>query len=253
MQGLELLVDFHRQGLRQGPGDDTITQKALAFLDLDTKQKLSIADIGCGTGAQTMCLAGLANANITAIDLFPEFLQELETRAKEQKPNGVVQTVQASMEDLPFPQEQFDVMWSEGAIYIMGFEKGIKAWREYLKPKGYLAVTEISWLTSSRPKELNEYWQSQYPEISAISEKVQILERHGYSPIATFQLPESCWLDKYYLPMQKRMDSFLQKHRYSPEARELVENEMEEIQLYNTYKQYYGYVFYIAQKIFTVR
>ena len=43
---------------RQGPGSPEVTLKALSFVDGLTDEYL-IADIGCGTGGQTMVLACL--------------------------------------------------------------------------------------------------------------------------------------------------------------------------------------------------
>ena len=40
---------------------------------------------------------------------------------------------QASMECLPFKAAELDLIWSERAIYNIGFSEGIKLWKEYLK------------------------------------------------------------------------------------------------------------------------
>jgi ubiquinone/menaquinone biosynthesis C-methylase UbiE len=98
-----------------------------------------IADIGCGTGAQTMALAQHTKGHITAVDLFPVFLEKLNERAQEKGLSDRITTLARSMEDLPFEGEALDIIWSEGAIYIMGFEKGVRDWKRFLKPGGYLA------------------------------------------------------------------------------------------------------------------
>ena len=60
-------------------------------------------------------------------------------------------TIKCSMDDIPFVSEEFDVIWSKGSIYNRGFEAGISAWEHFLKPNGKLIISEITWLSSSRP------------------------------------------------------------------------------------------------------
>ena len=57
------------------------------------------------------------------------------------------------------------LIWSEGAIYNIGFERGLKEWRRFLKEGAYLAVSEASWFTEKRPAEIETFWQDAYPEI----------------------------------------------------------------------------------------
>ena len=78
-----LMVDLHRDGVRQGPGSEEETLRALDLTRLDRAARLRIADIGCGTGASTLVLASrLPNARITAVDLSAEFLGVLAERAR---------------------------------------------------------------------------------------------------------------------------------------------------------------------------
>jgi len=249
MTELELLIDFHKDAYRQGPGSSFETIKALNLIGVDKNKNLKIADIGCGTGAQTIDLAQNTNAKITAVDLFPEFLEKLNRDAEKLGLQDRISTLEQSMEELSFSAEEFDIIWSEGAIYIMGFEKGIKEWRKYLKTGGYIAVSEITWTTDSRPKEVEDHWNNEYPEIDTVSNKIKILEKNGYSPIAHFILPQNCWFDNYYSPIENRFSDFLERNKNSELANELVNMEKEEIKTFNKYMDYYSYGFYIAKKI----
>ncbi len=249
MTELELIVDFYKNTEQQGPGSSFETLQALNFMNINRDLKLKIADIGCGTGAQTIPLAQNTNGQITAVDLFPAFLNKLNSKAKELGLQDKITTLEKSMEDLPFDNEEFDIIWSEGAIYNIGFENGIKKWKSYLKPGGYLAVSEITWITNFRPKELEEYWNKEYPEIDIASNKIKILEENGYSPVGYFILSQNSWIDNFYKPMEKRFSTFLEKHNNSEMARNIVEQHKEEIRKYHKYKDYYSYGFYIAKKI----
>jgi SAM-dependent methyltransferase len=154
-----------------------------------------------------------------------------------------------SMDNLPFENEEFDVIWSEGAIYNIGFERGVVDWNRFLKVGGRLVVSEITWITGSRPLELQKYWDNEYPEIDVASSKVSILEKNGYSPIGYLVLPEHCWLENYYWPMQNSFEGFLNRNGNSEESRAIVEAEKREIELYQKYKAHYSYGVYIARKL----
>jgi SAM-dependent methyltransferase len=242
-----LLINLHLPNSRQGPGDASETQRAWNLIPV-LPLKPKIADIGCGSGAQTLTLAQLTAGHITAVDLFPEFLARLEQDAQEAGVADRISTLSCSMEALPFEAESFDVIWSEGAIYSMGFENGVQQWRQYLKPGGYLAVSEISWLTDSRPAELEQFWLAAYPEIGTVEEKIAVMEKHGYELMGHFVLPPSCWLENYYAPLEARFDTYLEEQGHSEEVRAVVASEKEEIQLYRRFKEFYSYGFYVAKK-----
>jgi SAM-dependent methyltransferase len=245
----QLLIDLHINANRQGPGGEAESEKALYLAGIDRAAPLKIADIGCGTGASTLLLARLLNAQVTAVDFLPDFLGVLEDRAEKMGLAQKVTTLNCSMDDLPFQDEEYDVIWSEGAVYNIGFEKGVRDWFRYLKPGGLLVVSEITWITASRPPELQEHWQAEYPEIDLASAKIGVLEKHGYSPIGYFVLPEYCWLDNYYRPLQDSFTDFLNRNGGSEAARAIVAAEKREIELYEKYKTHYSYGVYIARKL----
>jgi SAM-dependent methyltransferase len=249
MNEYQLLADLHLSGERQGPGGEDETRLAMKLAGLDRSRPLKIADIGCGTGASAILLAKELDAEITAVDFLPEFLEELSFRAQGQGASDRITTLNCSMDALPFPDEEFDVIWSEGAIYNMGFEAGIKAWKRLLKPGGKLIVSEITWLSAARPPDLQAYWEGEYPEIDTASAKMGLLEKHGYSPEAYFVLPTRCWQENYYGPLQMRFDQFLEQHGHSGQANAIVEAEKDEIALYERYSAYFSYGVYVAIKL----
>lgn len=244
-----LMVDLHRDGERQGPGGKEQTLLALKLSGIDPESALEVADIGCGTGASTLVLAGkLQKAKISAVDLFPELLTVLSSRAREAGLSDRIMPREASMESLPFDDESLDLIWSEGAIYNMGFSKGVQVWRRFLRSGGILAVSEITWLRPDPPDDIKAFWETEYPEIASASEKVAVLERAGYDMLGYFVLPPTCWIDNYYQPTKARMNAFLQRHAGQPEANELVEMERREAAMYERCQRVYSYGFYVVRK-----
>ena len=125
---LNLICDFFSNMERQGPGSPEVTLKALSFIDNLTEKSL-IADIGCGTGGQTMVLAGHVTGQVTGLDFLSGFIDIFNRNARQSGLQNRVTGIVGSMDDLPFRNEELDLIWSEGAIYNIGFERGLNEWR----------------------------------------------------------------------------------------------------------------------------
>lgn len=245
---LNLIIDYFSNMQRQGVGSPEATTKALSFVDNLTKTS-KIADIGCGTGSQTIVLANNTPGQITGIDLCPTFIDLFNANSQKFNHQDRVKGIVGSMDKLSFQEGELDLIWSEGAIYNIGFEKGINYWNKFLKKGGYLALTEASWFTGARPAEIEDFWNEAYPEIDTIPHCVDQIQKAGYIPIATFVLPETCWTDNFYNLQKSVQENFLKKYAGNKAAEKFVKYQRHEAELYNKYKQFYGYVFYIGQKI----
>ena len=243
-----LICEYFSSVERQGPGSAETTIKALSFVEGLTDKSL-IADLGCGTGGQTITLAQHTPGQITGIDLFPDFINQFNSNAEHFNLQDRVKGIIGSMDELPFRNEELDLIWSEGAIYNIGFERGLNEWRKYLKKGGYLAVSECSWFTDERPAEINDFWMDAYPEIDTIPNQVAKIHKAGYLPVATFILPENCWTDHYFTPKVAAQKIFLTKYAGNKIAEEFSMLQSIEEELYHKYKEYYGYTFFIAKKI----
>ncbi|MCD7898351.1 MAG: class I SAM-dependent methyltransferase [Bacteroides sp.] len=243
-----LICDFFSNTERQGPGSPEVTLKALSFIDNLTDKSL-IADIGCGTGGQTMVLAQHTSGNITGIDLFPKFIDLFNANATKLNLQHRVKGIVGSMDNLSFGNEELDLIWSEGAIYNIGFERGLKEWRQFLKTGGYIAVSESAWFTDERPAEIHNYWMEHCPEMDTIPNKVAQIQKAGYIPVATFILPTTCWTEHYFAPLVRAQEMFLDKYAGNKIAEEFVWYQRYDAELYRKYKEFYGYVFFIAKKI----
>ena len=243
-----LICEYFSLIERQGPGSREMTLKALSFID-NLNNESVIADLGCGTGGQTMTLAQHTTGKVTGLDLFPGFIDRFNKNAALLNLQDRVKGIVGSMDKLPFEHQSLDLIWSEGAIYNIGFERGVNEWHNYLKTGGYIAVTEASWFTDERPAEINDFWNEAYPEIDTIPVKMDQLQKAGYLPVASFCLPEYCWTDVFYKPQAEAQQVFREKYPDNPTAKELLDNLIHEEKMYQQYKDYYGYVFYIGKKL----
>lgn len=243
-----LICEYFSSLERQGPGSPEVTVKTLSFID-NLSDKSCIADIGCGSGGQTMVLAQHTAGRLTGVDLFPLFIELFNQNATLLGLQDRVQGVVESMDQLSFKDEELDLIWSEGAIYHIGFQRGLAEWKRFLKTGGFIAVTEVSWFTEERPSEINDFWLDAYPEIDTIPRKVAQMQQTGYLPVATFVLPENCWTEHFYAPQAIAQENFLKKYAGNSTVESLIASQRHEAQLFDKYKAYYGYVFYIGKKL----
>lgn len=244
----ELICDYFSTLERQGPGSREATLRALGFVGESLTAQSLVADLGCGTGGQTVTLAQNTAARIVGIDLFAKFTGKLNANARKLGLDDRLTAQTASMDNLPFAPESLDGIWCEGAIYNIGFERGLREWRPLLKPHAFVAATEASWFTDERPAAIEAFWREAYAGIDTIPNKIAQMQRCGYELTAAFALPETCWTDNFYAPQAEAQRLFLERHPHNATARELVANQRREADMYARYHRYYGYVFYIGRK-----
>ncbi len=245
MDERDLFFEVHSGLPREAPGDEASTIRAWQMLT-DLPSVPEVLDIACGPGGQTVALATHSRAFITAIDTHQPFLDELARRSAAAGVAGRITAINMSMREIDL-RKTFDVVWSEGAIYMLGFETGLRAWRRLLKPRGYFAVTELSWTRPDPPQEVLDYWREQYPGVGSMEENLQRLAAAGYEQIGHFSVPESAWWDSYYHPMERRVAELRQKYAGNAEAQRMLDTELTEIEMYRKYCDWYGYVFYVMR------
>ena len=242
----EIFWEIHSGLPREGPGDNGSTRRAFLMLK-DLPKKPNMLDIGCGPGMQTIELARLSNGQIDALDNYQPFLNQLELSIKKEGFTDKIKLVKGDMFNLPYDCNTFDLIWSEGAIFIISFEKGLREWKRLLTDKGYLVVSELSWLRNDAPLEVKKYVEHVYPANKTIKENLNIVKKVGYRVIGSFILPTESWWTNYYRPIEAKLPILKEKYHSNAEKLRHIDYHEVEIDMFRKYSDYYGYVFYIMQ------
>ena len=207
----QYMADFGAifEGLeRLGPGTVEDTLAALAQVPVTPKRVL---EIGCGKGIATNVLAKAikkhqTDVHIIAVDNDQPSLDILTQQAQASGLESNVQTVCASMMDLPFEAKSFDLIWSEGSAYIMGVQKALKQWRKLLTDDGILVVNDLVWNTETPSESIKAFWQKEYPDMTTVAERIKHAKAAGYQVLGDFAMSDEGWL-AYYQPLQKQVES----------------------------------------------
>lgn len=243
----QIFLDIHRGLPRQGPGSNPSTLKALNAVQ-GLPEAPHVLDIGCGPGMQTLALAqALPKARITAVDLFPQFLEELQKSAEAEDLSHRITLLQQDMHSLDFPPQSFDLVWCEGAAYIMSVKKALQSWKPLLKPGACIAFTECTWLSDDRPQEVVEFWKDEYPAMRDVAGNLKLLGGCGYEVLDHFALPDEEWWTHYYTPLEAKLKTASGEYAEDEEGKAVIAMINREIDMKRRFPEVYGYAFFIAR------
>jgi len=169
-----------------------------------------ILDVGCGSGVPTLELARLSRGQITGLDIQPDLLDSLKRKAEEAGLSDRVKAMNCSMFDMDFPEASFDVIWAEGSISSIGFSRGLREWRRFIRPNGFLVV---------------------HDEMGDIAEKLAQVSSCGYDLLGHFVLDEETWWHEYYAPLEKRIRQIRRQNADNPAVLAMLDAEQREIEM----------------------
>ena len=230
---------------RAGPGSDALTRRAFEMIPSLPKSP-RILDLGCGPGKQTVELLRCCAGTVVALDFLPEMIARTTAEAEQAGVSDRLETVVQDMRELTLPPSSFDVIWSEGAIYNLGFQAGLKAIKQFLKPGGYVVVSEPVWLKPNAPAGAVEFWRD-YPEIDTVAAKQEVIEQIGYQSVGHFVFPTNAWTDQYYDPMEARIAEKQQDWSGIPEAAAVLAEAKKEVSGFRRYSDYFSYAFFVMR------
>jgi len=198
-----------------------------AFQMLPQLDKPRILDIGCGSGIPTIELARLSQGDVTGIDIDQPALDEFTRRIIEAGLDKRAQAVNCSMFGIDFADERFDIIWSEGSIYAIGFQRGLQEWERFLRPGGYMVI---------------------HDEQGNVNEKTEQVSRCGYELIGSFMLDEDIWWAEYFAPLEKLISET--EARYTDEAKVLqgLQQALWEIEVFKKDPKRNSSVYFIMKK-----
>jgi len=198
-----------------------------AFQLLPRRDSPFILDVGCGSGVSTMELAKLCDGRIVALDIDEHAVDRLDAKIKKAGLSHRIKTLKRSMMDMDFPEQSFDIIWSEGSIYVVGFENGLREWARFLKPKGFLIV---------------------HDETGNLDEKLRKISSCGYDLIDYFILDQVVWWNEYCVPLQKLINEMRPRCAGDSKTLVLIDQNQREIDMFKVTPEQYHSTCFIMRK-----
>ncbi len=230
---------------RAGPGSNALTRRAFEMIP-HVPSTPRILDIGCGPGMQTVELLRITNGTVVALDRLPSMIALVKAGAESAGVSDRLVTLEQDMKEMAFPGSSFDIIWSEGAIYNLGFLAGLRKVKEFVKPGGHVAVSEAVWLKPNPPPGAVEFWR-EYPEIDTIQGKLEVIKHIGYEAVGHFIFPPTAWTEQYYDPMEERIALKAEAWQGIPEAEAVLKEARNEISTFRQHSDCFSYAFFVMR------
>jgi SAM-dependent methyltransferase len=186
-----------------------------------------ILDLGCGSGVPTIELAILSKGHILAVDRDRAALARLKQKTAALGLQKHIRTVVADLARYRPKREAYDIIWAEGSVNAVGFERALTRWRDGLKPDGHLVI---------------------HDEIKYHEQNLAAAGRLGWEVVTHFIVPVDAWLTEYFRPLNGRLHDLAAKYARDPGALEVLKREEAEIEVFKTNPDNFASAFYILKK-----
>ena len=243
MMGMGYFLEIYGNLPRAGPGSHECTRRAYELMP-GVPDSPRILDVGCGPGVQTVDLLKISGGTVVALDYLPLMIERTRSNAERAHVAERLELLEQDMKQMSFSPASFDVVWSEGAIYNLGFENGLRIVRNLVRQGGCVVVSDAVWLKADPPAPVIEFWK-QYPEIDTLEHKLDVIGRLGYRVEGQFVLPDDAWTVDYYDPMEILVAEKSREWAGTPEALEVIDEARHEIEIFRKYSSYFGYAFFV--------
>jgi len=214
----ENFFTLHADLPREGPGETADVAWAAEIAGL--KPDARVLDAASGPGGDLGALLRAApEGHVTAIDLHAPFIKAAKARWGKDK------RVTLEVGDMTAPKGPFDLIWCAGAVYFLGIDAALSAWRPKLSPGGAIAFSEPCHFTDSPSDSARAFWEGEGVAVSAEAGIRARVADAGYQTLATRRLSDVAW-ESYYRPLAARI-AHLREGADAALTRVLDENEAE--------------------------
>jgi SAM-dependent methyltransferase len=223
---------LHRDLPREGPGVPDDVAWAASLVDVPVTAR--IADVACGPGGDIAALLDLApQGHVTALDKTPHFVDAARAAWRE---DARVTVLKADMKVIANP---YDLIWCAGAVYFMGVEAALRAWRKSLLPQGTIAFSEACWFTDARSPRAKALWDRDAPAMTDQAGITAQIDAAGFRVIGQRRLPDAAW-EAYFAPLEARIERL--RGDAQGALMQVLDEAAEEIACWRAHRDEFGYL-----------
>jgi ubiquinone/menaquinone biosynthesis C-methylase UbiE len=206
-----------------------------------------VLDVGCGYGRTAHYLVAKHGCRVTGIDISSKMVWGAVDRDRKDRVRGLVCFQMADAMNMPFRDESFDVVISEGTTVLVDKEKALDEYVRVTKHGGFVGLNELSW----RGKPSMQMVERTLADLQGVSpleydEWTRLLNDHGLRDIQSraYKYESTSWDIISSLGLRALIRVGI-VYLTNPQIREWV-NRQEN--LFDEYSSYWGYGLYSGRK-----
>jgi SAM-dependent methyltransferase len=205
-----------------------------------------VLDMGCGYGAGACNLAREFRCKVSAIDISEENIKLARTLAEKNSVSHLITFTVGNILEADFSKEPFDLAVAEGGVLsFVSREKGLSLANQWLAPRGWLAFSDLIFLSDKLPGEVKRIFEDEKYHYESESGYRAMVASAGFDIHLMCLLPQSGW-ENYYAHMARRLED--KKGFFADKKIKLAFHK--EIDVFYRLEgfKYVGYLFCIARK-----
>ncbi|WP_224814656.1 trans-aconitate 2-methyltransferase [Hasllibacter sp. MH4015] len=232
----ESFFTLHADLPREGPGETADVAWAAEVGEVTSRAH--VLDAASGPGGDIGALLRVAaRGHVTAIDQHAPFIEAAQARW------GKDDRVTLLTGDFLSPEGPFDFIWSAGAVYFVGIETALDAWRKALADGGVIAFSEPCLFTDNPSEGAVAFWGG-YDKLTNPDGIAAQIAAAGFETLAARPVSDIGW-ESYYRPLEDRVA----KLRRGADERllKLLDDEGQEPERWRKHKHETGYLLSVVR------
>jgi len=138
-------------GITKHNGGFEATDALLSLCHVKDAQE--VLNVGCGIGVGSAYVARTYGCRVVGVDISEKMIAWSRLRAREEQVEDKVEFQVASVLDLPFDADRFDVVFCESVIaFVADKRRAIQECVRVAKPGGYVGLNESFWIEEPSPE-----------------------------------------------------------------------------------------------------
>jgi SAM-dependent methyltransferase len=138
-------------GITKHNGGFEATDALLSLCHVKDAQE--VLNVGCGIGVGSAYVARTYGCRVVGVDISEKMIAWSRLRAREERVEDKVEFQVASVLDLPFDADRFDVVFCESVIaFVADKRRAIQECVRVAKPGGYVGLNESFWVEEPSPE-----------------------------------------------------------------------------------------------------
>lgn len=138
-------------GITKHNGGFGATDELLSLCHI--KEAQEVLNVGCGIGVGSTYVAKTYECHVVGVDISEKMIEWSRLRAREERVEEKVAFQAASVLDLPFDADRFDIVFCESVIaFVTDKPRAIQECIRVAKPGGYVGLNESFWVKEPSPE-----------------------------------------------------------------------------------------------------